>query len=143
MLRKVGILLFVLSFLSSFSEDPKLRFCRGSAISTLIASNKQDVKPSFSIHLFQAGFSINGNNFRPYDHIGKSFLECIDQGFIPPGLVEDSIVSKTNFIHFYDGNIVIELQDFRYATPSDPQPVKQLILLKPGPEVVTSEVNAL
>ena len=121
--------------------DPRLRLCRGSAITHLVGSNKIEAKSSFSLFLFQAGLSFNGSNFRPYDSIARSFLECINQGFIPPGLLsEEAIASK---LVFYDGNIIIEVHDFRNCTSTNPSPKRQFLLLKPGGESVSLEVNAL
>jgi hypothetical protein len=127
-------------FLNPYSKDEiKPRFRDASSVKCLIGGGS-DIHVSFLIMLFQAGFSLNGSNFRPYDTVGKRFLECIDQGYIPP-LLTELLESSSPRIQYYDGCLIAEIQDFRLSTKSHPRPEKKHVLLQPGPDYISYGAN--
>jgi len=119
------------------------KFCSKHPIESLgLNTAVPEPKISFSIHLFQNGFSLNSSetNWRPYDQIGMDFLNTIDQGLIPAFLSQRNSARKP---YYYEGCLVAEIFDYRMLSLSCDTPERYRVLLRPTFEASTADIEFL
>lgn len=117
-----------------------------SGISALdILKRHSDIKTSFTLHLYQQGYSINGSlqNWRPYDQNSKLFLESIDEGIIPLGLSNVVSAYPGVKLFYYEGCVVIEIYDHRDVNDFMPNPSVRRVLLHPTPDILYTDIQSM
>ncbi|XP_041358988.1 transcription factor SPT20 homolog [Gigantopelta aegis] len=75
----------------------------------------------------------------PYEEL--ELLEYIDAAQLPPFLVDLLEKAQVNF--FYSGCIIVEIRDFRRSTSAIHDHDSQYILLKPTPQSLLCDINAI
>jgi len=103
----------------------------------------QDLSPSFTLYLYQRGFSINSqkNNFQRYSLKNRAMLQAIDNGEIPS--FADSLLNHLPTMKYYAGCLIAEIHDFRHINRWYKKPKTKRILLRPTGYTLSSDALAL
>ena len=93
------------------------------------------------IKLYDNSFSFENQQgiSYPYDHSTKGLMKAIDSQRLLPDLID---ILDENQCHYYDGCLVIELQDYR-GKPTNTIPTVRKVLLKPDMETVIHDIQQL
>lgn len=123
-------------------------FAGGLAMDAL--SKHPEARPSFSLHIYQLGFSINDpvNNWRPYDHLGRELLAAVDAGLLHPSLSDILATLDPSAIKFTDGALIAEVRDYRELcrpnlSDPDSHPATHRVLLRTSPDVAALDLETL
>eukprot|EP00850_Spirogloea_muscicola_P009494 SM000053S17451 [mRNA] locus=s53:438642:445841:- [translate_table: standard] len=130
------------SFSRRASTCSDLRFTSGN----FAIDCNLDIPTSFAINVFPDGFNLDRPTERgkspplahrlpartlyPHDRTSESFLEAIDNGWIPAGMLDDISC------HYVDGCVVCEIRDFRHCFPLEGVDARQLLAMEEGPPKV-------
>ncbi|GAB5360606.1 hypothetical protein AAMO2058_000641800 [Amorphochlora amoebiformis] len=102
-----------------------------------------DIKPSFTLYLFQTGFSINSRDkhFQRYNPKNRAMLQAIDNGEIPS--FADNLIQSLPATKYYNGCLVVEIHDYRHLNRWSTKPKVGRILLEPTTYTLHSDALAL
>mmetsp|Transcript_1958 Transcript_1958/g.3820 ORF Transcript_1958/g.3820 Transcript_1958/m.3820 type:complete len:819 (-) Transcript_1958:198-2654(-) len=102
-----------------------------------------DVKASFTLHLFQAGFSINSRDkgFQPYTPRSRAMLQSIDNGEIPA--FSEGFLQQLSVMDYHNGCLIVDLYDYRHANRWSGDPKKSRVLLRPTTHTISRDALTL
>jgi len=107
------------------------------------AVDRLDLKPSFSLHLFQAGFTFNSRsaNFHPHSLMYRAMLRSIDNGEIPS--FSEEFLREVPSVVYYNGCLVVDLYDYRGLNSPEGKAKKTRVLLRPTTHTIIKDALAL